>query len=456
MWFWFPTTAVAAPVSEELCVTVESREPTTVRVDAPPPELTAFRAATARSDAPPVVPTEALLAAVPPPLPTVGFEVRAAAALDPRDPSHAWLAVVGTAPAAAVSTLRLTLVIDASPSMDSVFLRALPPMQSGHPGAVYAPVSRLELARASLHDLVDRLPPNATVSVVGFVQDDAVRLLGPTEARERVAIHEAIDHTVDLHPAGGTILDLVGRAALVDLDRCADNRILLVTDDNAHIDVDPARVRRAVADWRSQGIELWTLSLGMLGQPVPDIERITADGGGLHLAADTFSEATEQLAESLRAAGTVARAPAVTVSVDPERVVGLRRIGEDEPMSGADGWVLPATVDAGWREAALYALELAPGGAGPVASVTWSVSSPVPGEWTRGDTLRVEPEELAGAPAFLRDRYVAALVGETMAGRTAVPWDAVVSLGDALASERGTARELVAWAHVLERAAETP
>lgn len=451
MWFLATAYAASAPVAEEICVAAERVAPAVLAVPPPSPEVTAFRAAVSLDQAPPNVSVAALLASVPPERARSDLTVRTAAATHPSDPRRAWLAVTGAAPTGGATPIRLTFLIDTSESMDSVPLRLLPPLQDAHPADVYPAVSRLMLARAALHDLVDRLPDSATVSVVAFSRDRAVRLLGPTSAERATTLHEAIDRAGVTRPSG-SILELTGATALQGLDPCADNRILLVTDDNARLDLNPARVHQAVVDWRAQGVELWTLSLELLGRPAPAVARITEEGGGRHLRADSLTEATEQLAESLRAAGAVARDPTIRVTVDPERVLGWRRLDVDRELDRADDWDLPTTLDAGWRQAALYELDLAPGvTTGSVASVAWAVESPVPGEWRRGTTESVPLVPMEQAPPFLRDRAVAALIGEAMSGGTAISWPVLTATTDGWASERGAARELVAWAHLLER-----
>ncbi|MCA9491227.1 MAG: VWA domain-containing protein, partial [Myxococcales bacterium] len=410
MWFTSVAFATSAPVTEEICVAAQRAAPAELSVPPPPAEVTAFRRAIASSGAPPDVPVAALLAAVPPDV-SRELTVRAAAVPHPTDPDRAWLAVVGAAPPGGVTPVRLTLLIDTSESMESVPLRLLPPLQDAHPTDLYPAVSRLALGKAALHDLVDRLPPNASVSVVAFSRNRATRLLGPTSAERATTLHEAIERAGRV-PTGGSILDVTSATALLHLDACADNRVLLVTDDNARLDHDETVVDRTVRDWRAQGIELWTLSLELLGRAAPDVARITAEGGGRHLRADSLSEATEQLAESLRAAGAVARDASIGVTIEPGQVRSWRRLDAPRELEDTDTWNLPTTLDAGWRKAAFYELDLVPGAQGPVATLSWSASSPVPDEWRRDHVVAVSVQPIEPAPAFVRDRAVAALLGE--------------------------------------------
>src|SRR5690606_26153331 len=100
---------------------------------------------------------------------------------------------------------------------------------------------------------------------------------------------------------------------------------------------------------------------------------------------------------------------------------------EEGPKTGSDVWTLDPTLEGGWREARLYEVTLAPpppapepaaeapaevpaeAPAEPVepvpeapwATVTWSVGSPVPGDWTRQDVVAVRPVALVDAEPFL-------------------------------------------------------
>jgi hypothetical protein len=305
-------------------------------------------------------------------------------------------------------------------------------------------VRRYELASAVIGELLERLPERATVSVVVFDQEVGRVMLPPTAAAEDPgAIRMAVRRSKPGMVGDGTdsALDLAYGLAGAAFDGCADHRVLLVTDDNHRLDVDPEEVTETVRAWGERGLELWTLSLGTLGRPAPVVEALTAAGRGAVIYADTPAEAVEPLSAALRATGAVARDLRVEVDLGP----GVRSARE---VSGGS-WEVPVTVDAGWRQVRLYALELDPAAAGPVASVRWSFGSPVPGEWAVERSLVVEAGPMSAAARELRQRVFAVAVAEALDG--ARSWRSVELAGEALVHEEGPGREWQAWARAFAR-----
>jgi len=457
MWILALALAAHAAPTEEVCVAISRDMPSGLAVAAPPPAVADFRVQLADGKQPGPVTIADLVRAIPPDSARRRIQVQAAAAPHPVDPNKALVAVQAAAPPGGVAPLKLTLLIDTSGSMYSVTSRELPPLQDEGPADTYRPVNRLAMAKRALHDLVDRLPARATVAVVSFELNQGVTLLSPTSTDRMDRIHAAIDRAGE-EKGLGNILALTAAASVQYFDLCADNRVLLVTDDNAALDPDPLTVQKAVAAWRGAGVELWTMSLGLLGRPAPLVSQITALGGGVHLRADTLTEATDQLSASLRANGAAARDVAVVVQPNSARVASWRRIGSDGAHSGPHSWGIPKTVDSGWRRAELYELTLVPGSTGgPLATLTWSAGSPSPGEWARSDEVAVSLTPLADAPPFLRNRAVAVGFGAKVSGEWRRTWEAVAQWAGSVASEQGPGRELAAWAHLMAgRASAAP
>ncbi len=416
---------------------------------------------------------------LPPATTTDKFAVRASAAVDPGDPTRGFVAVEAAAPIGRSDIpLRITLLLDVSESMESVPMRVLPALQDEVPPD--DKTSRLDLAKAVIDELVVRMPARGELALVAFQANEARVLLQPTPAERRERIREAVARARPGDAYGSrTPLETVYDLAGTSFDPCADHRVLLITDDNAHLHGKEKKTFSTVAEWAAKGLELWTLSVGLLGEDSPQLDALTEAGGGVHVYADTRSEAVEPLVAALRSAGAVVREPSIEVGFGP-RVTSWRRVGtEGGPSTGPDTWALPVTLEGGWREARLYEVTLAPPPPEPTpdptapapasappapadpaaepapptppepwATVTWAVGSPVPGDWTRGEVVPVAPVALVDAQPFLRGRVYAIRVAEA----TSAPspdWAALDALGKELVREPGGARELHAWAHAL-------
>ncbi|MEQ1501449.1 MAG: hypothetical protein ABMB14_04420, partial [Myxococcota bacterium] len=218
----------------------------------------------------------------------------------------------------------------------------------------------------------------------------------------------------------------------------------------ARLDGEPDRAADVIAGWRSRGIGLWTLSLGTLGAAAPRVASLTAGADGVLITADTLSEAVEPLG-AMRATGAAVRDAAVEVSFGPG-VTGWQRVGASPGAGPSDRWVLPSPLDAGWRTVALYELTIDPTVSGPLATVDWRGSSPVPGDWTVGgavgDAIVVSPTPLPAADAPLRHRVFAVALARAVASPAAIgPAREASELVHP--GEVGPASELVGWLGLL-------
>lgn len=411
------------------------------------PSLAAVRRALHQGTPVPPVDPAALVRYIPP-APLRGsakIEVRAAAAVDPSDPTRGWLAVEALTPLGKSGVpLHLTILLDTSDSMHGVPFTVVPPLLDEAPDGTYRNVPRLETARAALLELTRRLPSRADVSIVVFDQNKAETLLPrPAPATSVDDLRFALGRASQEVARKGvrSPLEAVYTVASASYDPCADNRILLVTDDNDRMDLDRTVVTRTVKGWADRGLELWTLSVGQLGARTESVETLTAAGHGILLYADTVSEAVEPLSAALRATGTAVREPTVGISLTGATLTPL--------TGGGATWTLPAALDAGWRRVELYQLTLDPAATGTIGAVRLTASSPAPGEWTVDTTVPVELRPLAESDPIVRTRVFAWQVGRAMAG--AAGWDQVRALGTLAVREDGPARELQAWAAALGR-----
>jgi hypothetical protein len=402
------------------------------------PRLAAVRFALHEKQPVPAVPGAALVRYLAPAPPRGRFEVRAAAAVDPADPTHGWLAVEAGTPLGRSGTpLHLTILLDASDSMHGVPITAIPPLLDQAPGGAYRNVSRIEIARAALLQLAERLPSRADVSLVVFDRDRAEVLLRPTPATSLRDIEFALNRaSQDLARKGArSPLETTYTLASSSYDPCADNRILLVTDDNDQMDRNRETALRTVTAWADRGLELWTLSVGQLGRPAVSVTALTDAGRGVLVYADTVSEAVEPLGVALRASGAAVRAPSVRLDV----------AGELTPLTGAGAsWALPDTLAAGWRGVELYRVSIPDPAAASLGVVHVSADAPADGEWTVRTDVVIPLAPLADADPIVRGRVFAWAVGEALAGRGA--WADVQALGAIAVREDGPARELQAWA----------
>jgi hypothetical protein len=371
------------------------------------------------------------------------LELRTAVTIDPADRRRGWLAVEMAAPLAErLTPLRLTLLVDLSPSMLTVPMTGFPVLQDELPvPGCCDPISRLDLAKATLHDLVELVPRETEVSLVLFVRDQAeVRLLRQAVDGTSDVIHHAIDGIVPWSfVARDDTIETVEAVATTDRDLCTDHRIFLLTDDRARLDLDPSRVDEALERWSDLGVEVWGVSLGLLDGNADALADSVRRGRGALLRADTLSEARRALHGALRTFGAVARSAAVRV-VPGNGILAWRRAGGAPLPLQPDLWTLPEVILGGFGQAALYELTLDPARGRPVVTVEASAGSPLPGEWVWSDRQRPTPVAMADAPGFLRRPLLASLLASQLAGGRARP-----DLVKALVQEDGVEKEIAAW-----------
>ncbi len=450
---WSPP-ALAEPPIEEICVTT-ARTAQDVRVDEPPRQVTAYRAQIVDpvdGQPPPTVTLPELLRAGSLPMRARkgaypgDFDFQVGAVQDPTRPGRAVLGVRAVAPEAGLAPLRLTFVLDTSPSMRAVFMRELPALQDEPADGTYRPVTRLELSKAALRELLDRLPDRAVVAVVGVDRGRAELLLPPTPIEQAPRIHRAVLQAGPVRTNQAKALDTIEKVTIEGGDPCADTRILFLTDENARLQTELDEAQKRVKRWFAEGASLWTMSMGVLDSDTTDAAALTARGGGLHTRADTVTDAVRQLVQSLRVSGVVGKQLSVSVARQPEQVARVRRVD-----GGPASWTR-AEVRAAEELEATYVLERAAASSsgsdavsGPAVTVEWKVVSPYPGEWAVAETFEVAIVPAAKAPPWLRDRLVAVLVGEALVSGTP-DWRALADLADELAAPVGMGREIAAWA----------
>ncbi len=451
---WVAAAAVAATPAEDVCVVepgAEARAVGATIAAMSPPSIRTARAALIAGQPVPSVPYEDWAAWLPISAAAnpASFELRTAIVIDPADRRRGWLAVEAAAPLAErLTPLHLTLLVDLSPSMFTVPMVGFPVLQDEMPVAGCCdPISRLDLAKAVLHDLVDLVPVQTEVTLVLFVRDQAeVRLQRRAVASAPEVIHHAIDRIVpwSFVPQDDTIA-LVDAVATPDRDPCTDHRIFIVTDDRARLSADRGKVVAAIERWSDLGVEFWALSLGLLDGDVDPLEDSTRRGRGVLLRADTLSEARRALRGALGTFGTVARSAAVRV-VPGDGILAWRRTGGAPLPLEPDLWTMPELIPGAYGQAALYELTLDPARGRPVVTVEASAGSALPDEWRWSERQRPTPVPIDRAPGYLRRPLLAALLSAQLAGGKARP-----DLVKVLVQEDGVEKELAAWIERLDR-----
>jgi hypothetical protein len=400
----------------EICSVPVEGDPAAAR----PPTMTALQALRRSPGAPLEGPLQ------PPALRTLRpdpIALSATAAAHPARPGWSLVRVeLAVAPVATAVEQHITVAVDTSGSMSSASFAGLPLLHDEPPpeSGTYQTVGRLELTREVLHQLVERLDGDGTTfALVVFRRGQASTLLDPTPLSNKAAMHAAIDRIHSDAVGSDDLLGTLYRTAAKAFTACADDRVLLFTDDNPQINGDMAEVQRGVRAWAEQGLRLHTFAVGTIADLQP-VASLTAAGGGLLQRVDAVAEAEEALVEALRPTGSVASDVRVAV-----RFPGAWRL-DGQAGSGAEHvWSLPDPLPSDLTVVRVYEVE---GSAGAVASL--QASSVIAGDWRRDDSLSITaapPLAEAGyglrhdaayvlAEAALRDPTQRAAVDAALAG----------------------------------------
>ncbi|HUR15985.1 MAG TPA: von Willebrand factor type A domain-containing protein, partial [Candidatus Limnocylindrales bacterium] len=237
----------------------------------------------------------------------------------------------------------LTFVIDTSGSMDME--------------------NRLELVKAALGLLVDRLSPDDSVAIVRF-GDDAEVVLPPTSAAEPEQIRRAI---ADLHTGGSTNvqagLELGYDMAALGHRSGATDRVVLASDGVANVGLTNAdEILRRIDREVDAGVELVSVGVGMGNFNDVLLEQLADRGNGFYAYINDRLEAERLFGEELIGTlQTVARDARVQVEFHPDAVLRYRLLGyENRRMADGDfenPYVDAGEVGAGHSVTALYEIE---------------------------------------------------------------------------------------------------
>ena len=250
--------------------------------------------------------------------------------------------------------LALTFVVDVSGSME----------EGG----------RLELVKEALGLLTTQLSATDACALISFTND--ARVLCPmTSASNRGAFEDQVSRLV---PEGGTNVEaglMAGyRLAAEALTTNAVNRVVLLSDGVGNIgETDQVRILEQAAEFRSKGIYLNTIGVGMNNHDDAFLEQLADKGDGLNQYIDSAQEAEKALVDEFtKTLQPVARDVKIQVEFDPAQVESWRQLGyENRVVADADfrnDAVDAGEVNAGHQVTALY--EIVRTGAGRRQSST--------------------------------------------------------------------------------------
>jgi len=247
---------------------------------------------------------------------------------------------VATPPKDADIEQHITVAVDTTDSMSSATLYGVPLLQDEPPPerGSYRSVNRVNLAKEALHELIDALHgEDRTLAIVAFREGTAVELAAPTPVADKVALHAAVDRIDAKNVGDEELFETLFKTAAKAFTACADDRILMLTDDNPRFEGNPKDVREGLSAWASQGLRLYTFAVAATNDLTP-ITRLTVAGGGELTRADTVGELQAGFVQALRPTSAVVSDASVEV-VFP---------GEWVAREGGDGQVHRWPVDAVW------------------------------------------------------------------------------------------------------------
>ncbi len=311
-----------------------------------------------------------------------------------------------TAPPEAASTVPFDVMLELSDSPfghdDSVDLLRIAIQAETVPPSERSPVNlvflldvsgsmntpdKLGLVQFAMKQLVDRLAPDDTLSIVTYAGYDAIALQ-PTAVEDKSVILDALDA---LSAGGGTN----GEAGILAAYQLAEqayrddgvNRVILCSDGDMNIGVTGNALVRLVEQNRDRGIFLTTLGFGTGNYNDEQMEQLADNGNGNYAYIDSKNEALRVLGENLVSTlQVVAKDVKLQVEFDPTVVEQWRLIGYENRLlldeQFSDDTVDAGDIGAGHHVTALYEVILTDGQAGEVANIDIRYKEPTEDEST--------------------------------------------------------------------------
>jgi Ca-activated chloride channel homolog len=339
------------------------------------------------------------------------FAVNMAAAPHPLEPHHTVLRV---------GVQGKTLAEDERPPSRLTFLVDVS-------GSMRGP-DRIDLAKESLHWLVDHLGPEDSVALVTYAGHTEV-VLEPTGAWQRPTIHAAID---SLGVGGGTNMgegmalayDLAERAYVAG----AENRVFVLSDGDANIgQTTHEQMLKRIRTHAEGGITLSTVGYGSGNYNDTMMEQLADKGDGNYSYVDGLPEAKRLFGERLAATVmTIARDVKLQVTFDEDAVVAWRLIGyENRDVADKDfrnDAVDGGEIGSGHQVTAVYDVVLRDNLAAdqPVATVSVRAKPPGPDraakEWNTRFPAGLVRHGWQAASTDLRAAWTLAQLAEKLRG----------------------------------------
>jgi len=239
---------------------------------------------------------------------------------------------------------------------------------------------RLGLVRDTLLELAESLGPDDTVALVSY-RDGGRMIIDHTVDRleiQTAVLELSADDDAALHEA----LDVAYDLAQASFEPRADNRILLLTDGDAHLGRgDTGDTLRAISDHANRGIRLTGVGFGQGSFSDPTIKQLIDSGGGNYWYVDNPAEAKSILIDrTVGLDNAVASDAQVRVEWNPETVAEWSIVGYD--TADDDRWyedsLNAGEINSGHQVTALYELVLRPDGpvGAPLGQVKLSWQTP--------------------------------------------------------------------------------
>ncbi len=228
-----------------------------------------------------------------------------------------------------------------------------------------AGADRIELAKKSMHTLVDGLDERDTVAIATYAGGSSLPLRA-TNADEKAVIHRTIDR---LDTGGGTAMEsgmvLAYREAVKGVRAGVESRVLVFTDGDANIGAtNSGDILSSVQGSVRDGVTLTTVGFGMGNYRDGALEQLADKGNGQSLYIDRAAELERVFGQSNLPSllQVISKDVKVQVAFDERVVRRYRLLGyenrdvrdEDFRNDAVDGGELHA----GHTVTALYELEL--------------------------------------------------------------------------------------------------
>ena len=196
----------------------------------------------------------------------------------------------------------------------------------------------LSLAKAGLKLLVERLREEDHVAIVTYASGTEVRLPS-VSGHEKRAIVSVIDSlSAGGGTAGGAGIQLAYAEAQKNLDKKANNRVILITDGDFNIGASsPDELENLIAGKRESGVFLTVLGVGRGNFQDVNMKKLANAGNGNYGYVDSMLEAKKMFVNEFGGTlMTVAKDVKVQIEFNPAEVAAYRLLGYENRILKAE------------------------------------------------------------------------------------------------------------------------